>query len=76
MDLDIENIKKQFAKNLESIRKKKKFTQDVLGIKCGFKDGSQISQWERGLFDIQLSNICLLAKHLEVEPKELLDFKI
>jgi transcriptional regulator with XRE-family HTH domain len=76
MDLDIENIKKKFAKNLEEVRIKKNFTQDVLGIKCGFKDGSQISQWERGVHDIKLSRIILLAKHLEVEPKELLDFKI
>ncbi|SEM74689.1 helix-turn-helix domain-containing protein [Mucilaginibacter sp. P25] len=76
MDLDIENIKKEFAKNLASVRKKKKLTQDTLGIKCGFADGSQISQWERGLYDLQLSRIILLAKALEVDPKELLNFTI
>ena len=75
MDLNIEDIKKKFGANLRSVRKRQKLTQLTLGVKCG-TDDSQISQWERGIWDVQLSTIILLAKALEVEPKELLDFKV
>jgi transcriptional regulator with XRE-family HTH domain len=50
-------------------------TQITLAVKCEM-DNSQISKLERGIWDIQLSTIVILAKALQVEPKELLDFKI
>lgn len=75
MDINIEDIRKKFGANLRNIRKRKKLTQLTLGVKCG-TDDSLISQWERGVWDVQLSTIIILAKGLEVEPKELLDFKI
>lgn len=73
MDLNIEDIKKKFGQNLRSVRKKKKLSQLTLAVKCG-TDNSQISQWERGIWDVQLSTIFILANGLGVEPKELLDF--
>lgn len=75
VDINIEDIRKNFGANLKSIRKRKKLSQLTLAVKCG-TDNSQISQWERGIWDVQLSTIIILAKGLEVEPKELLDFKI
>lgn len=75
LEIDIEQIKKAFGETLKSIRKKKKLTQITLAVKCDM-DNSQISKLERGVWDIQLSTIIILAKGLEVEPKELLDFKI
>jgi transcriptional regulator with XRE-family HTH domain len=75
LDIDIVNIKKKFGETLKSIRKEKKMTQITLAVKCGM-DNSQISKLERGIWDIQLSTIVILAKALQVEPKELLDFKI
>lgn len=74
MEVDIEYIRKKFGANLERLRGEKDLSQDVLGIKCGFKDGSQISKWERGVSDIKLSRIIGLSKVLEIDPKELLDF--
>ena len=75
MDINIEDVKIKFGSNLRSIRKRKKLTQLTLGVRCG-TDNSQISQWERGIWDLQLSTIIILAKGLEVQPKELLDFDI
>jgi transcriptional regulator with XRE-family HTH domain len=75
LDIDIVYIKKKFGETLKSIRKEKKMTQITLAVKCGM-DNSQISKLERGIWDIQLSTIVILAKALQVEPKELLDFKI
>ena len=46
-----------------------------VSMKCELDD-SKISKIENGKFNIQLSTIFELAKGLEVEPKELLDFKI
>lgn len=75
LDINIDAIKKSFGNNLKDIRIAKKMTQVTLGVKCGLDD-SQISKLERGVWDIQLSTIVILAKGLGVEPKELLDFKI
>jgi transcriptional regulator with XRE-family HTH domain len=75
VEINVEDIRKKFGANLRSIRKRKKLSQLTLAVKCG-TDNSQISQWERGVWDVQLSTIILLAKGLEVEPKDLLDFKI
>jgi len=75
VDINIEDVKIKFGSNLRSIRKRKKLTQLTLGVRCG-TDNSQISQWERGIWDLQLSTIIILAKGLEVQPKELLDFDI
>ncbi|WP_414684733.1 helix-turn-helix domain-containing protein [Mucilaginibacter sp.] len=75
MNIDINDIKKKFGQTLKSIRKKKKLTQITLAVKCDL-DNSQISKLERGVWDIQLSTIIILAQGLEIEPKELLDFKI
>jgi transcriptional regulator with XRE-family HTH domain len=75
LNIDINDIKKKFGQTLKSIRKKKKLTQITLAVKCDL-DNSQISKLERGVWDIQLSTIIILAQGLEIEPKELLDFKI
>jgi transcriptional regulator with XRE-family HTH domain len=75
LNIDIEDVKRKFGQTLKSIRKKKKLTQLTLAVKCDL-DNSQISKLERGVWDIQLSTIIILAHGLEIEPKELLDFKI
>jgi transcriptional regulator with XRE-family HTH domain len=75
LDIDIKDIKEKFGRQLKSIRIEKQLTQVTLGVKCGLDD-SQISKLERGVWDIQLSTIVILAKGLDIEPKELLDFKI
>jgi len=71
--IDLNEVKERFGKTLRQIRKSKKLTLSTLAVKCELDD-SQISKIEKGVWDIQLSTIFILARGLEVEPKELLDF--
>lgn len=48
-------------------------TLSTLAVKCQLDD-SQISKIEKGVWDVQLSTIFILAKGLEIDAKELLDF--
>lgn len=66
-------IKERFGKTLKVIRKNKGMTLSTLAVKCQLDD-SQISKIEKGVWDIQLSTIFILAKGLDVDAKELLDF--
>jgi transcriptional regulator with XRE-family HTH domain len=58
---------------LKVIRKNKGMTLSTLAVKCQLDD-SQISKIEKGVWDVQLSTIFILAKGLEVDAKDLLDF--
>ncbi len=69
------SIQKQFGANLQKIRMEKGLSLRALAANCNLDD-SNISKIEQGKFDIQLSTLFELAKGLEVEAKELLDFNI
>jgi len=71
---DIQSLKEKFGTNLKKIREQKGLSLRNLAAGCNLDD-SQISKIENAKWDIQLSTIFELAKGLEVEPKELLDFK-
>lgn len=75
MNDNFENFKKEFGHNLKRLRNIKGVTQEILAIDANLADGKLISKIEIGEKDIQLSTIFKLAKGLDVEPKELLDFK-
>lgn len=64
---------KAFGQNLKKVRLEKNVSQADLAFSCGMEI-SQISRLERGLLNTGISNIYLIAKYLEVEPKELFDF--
>jgi len=64
---------KAFGQNLKKVRLAKNVSQADLAYNCGMEI-SQISRLERGLLNTGISNIYLIAKYLEVEPKELFDF--
>jgi transcriptional regulator with XRE-family HTH domain len=72
---DYKQLKQSFGTNLKKIRKNKKLSLLKLAAKCDLDD-SQISKIEHGVWDVQLSTIFELAKGLEVEPKDLLDFDL
>jgi transcriptional regulator with XRE-family HTH domain len=55
------------------VRGNKGLSLRELSTKCEL-DSSQISKIENGTWDVQLSTIFELAKGLDVEPKDLLDF--
>jgi len=66
-------IQERFGANLKKIREAKDLSLRELAAKCDLDD-SRISKIENGKFNIQLSTIFELAKGLDIEPKELLDF--
>lgn len=72
---EIEAFKRQFGKNLQKIREKKKLSLLQMSYNCSI-DNSKISKIEHGRFDIQLHTILELAKGLAIQPKELFDFEM
>ncbi len=59
---------------VKKIRLDKKLSLRKLSQKCDL-DFSDISKYEKGEINLQLSSIFELAKGLEVHPKELFDFE-
>ncbi|SFT05136.1 helix-turn-helix domain-containing protein [Mucilaginibacter polytrichastri] len=74
MKSDYSELKVKFGEKLRQLREDKKLSLRALAAKCDLDD-SQISKIENAKWDIQLSTIFELAKGLEVDAKELLDFK-
>lgn len=68
-------LKNAFGLHLKHIRENKKLSLIEVDQRCELNE-SYISKIENGKKNIQLSTIFELAKGLDVEPKELLDFKI
>jgi len=66
-------IKKLFGNNLKRIRETKKLSLLEADYASELNE-SNISKYENGKRDPQLSTIIKLAKMLKVHPKELLDF--
>lgn len=62
----------KFAKNLKKIRKEKGYTQDDIGVNGVSR--SMISLLEIGATDVTISKLCIIAKNLGVEVKDLFDF--
>lgn len=68
-----QEIQEKFGDNLKKVRTNKGLSLRSLASMCNLDD-SNISKIENGKVNIQLSTIFELAKGLNVEPKELLDF--
>lgn len=60
--------------NIKTLRELKGMTQTELAHKCGYKDKSAIAKIERGVIDLPISKIELIATALEVSPNDLLDY--
>ncbi len=61
-----------FGKRLANLRKELGWSQERLAIESGVAR-SYLSGVERGIRNIALLNICLLAKTLDIETKDLMD---
>lgn len=72
MELDYDP-KKRFGAHLASLRRAKGISQERLALESGLAR-SYLSGVERGIRNIALLNICVLAKTLDLPPSELLDF--
>ncbi|MCX6378696.1 MAG: helix-turn-helix transcriptional regulator [Armatimonadetes bacterium] len=62
----------QFGKRIRSLRKRKSWSQEDLGLECDL-DQTYISGIERGKRNVSLQNIRALAQALEVTLSELFD---
>lgn len=62
-----------FGNNLRIIRKTKGFSMEKLAQAAGI-EYSQVSDIELGKINTTISTIYLLAKALEISPKDLFDF--
>ncbi|MFA6082767.1 helix-turn-helix domain-containing protein [Mucilaginibacter sp.] len=69
-----EDLQLTFGEHLKRLREAKALSLRSLAMRCNLDD-SQISKIENGKTNIQLSTIFELAKGLDLQPKELLDFK-
>ena len=67
------SIQLQFGEHLRRLRTSKGFSLNDLALRCEL-DKSNISKIENGHFNVQLTKIIDLAKGLDVQPKDLLDF--
>ncbi|MGG4266188.1 helix-turn-helix domain-containing protein [Peribacillus simplex] len=68
------NIRLLFGQSLRRIRINKNISQEELGYLCGLHR-TYISDIERGTRNVSLENIVKLASALNVETKELFEFK-
>ena len=65
-------MKQKYSSNLKSIRSKRKFTQQELGMKFRNPvDLTVISRWERGVVRPSYDNLLELARVLQVDPRKL-----
>lgn len=73
MELDYDP-RKRFGAHLAAVRRKRGLSQERLALESGLAR-SYLSGVERGLRNIALVNICILAQALDMQPSELLDFR-
>lgn len=66
---------KSFGKRLAEVRKSKNITQEDLSYRSDLSL-SQIARIETGVINTSLNTIFIICEALEVDPKELFDFKI
>jgi len=64
---------KLFGQHLVKLRKAHGWSQEKLALESGLAR-SYVSGIERGLRNVALQNICVLADTLGLEPKSMLDF--
>ena len=63
-----------FGRHLAATRREAGVSQEALAYEIGMSR-SYLSEVERGLRNIALRNICILAKALNVPPGKLLEFE-
>ena len=70
---DYSDLQIRFGEHLQKIRTEKGLSLRKLATNCDLDD-SYISKVENGKFNVQLSTIIELAKGLDIDPKDLLNF--
>ena len=65
---------KKFGQKVRELRKERGLTQEELSLEIG-TDNSYISNIENARYDIPLSRVRLIAKALQIDMRELFNFK-
>ena len=76
MEINLEVLQAKFGANVRLIRKNKNLSAETVAIQGVLADKTFVHSIERGERNVQLSTIFKLAKGLNVEPKDLLDFDV
>lgn len=74
MELDYDPLKR-FGGHLAALRRAKGISQERLALESGLAR-SYLSGIERGVRNLSLMNICILAQTLQLPPGRLLEFSI
>jgi transcriptional regulator with XRE-family HTH domain len=74
-NLKDEEAKLAFGKQVKKYREAAGLSQESLAIKCDMAN-SQISRIETGAVNTSLVHICAIARELNVELKDLMDFRV
>ncbi|HOW51478.1 MAG TPA: helix-turn-helix transcriptional regulator [bacterium] len=72
--MKVKDIKTRFGARLRQLRKEKELSQEQLMMATGIHR-TYISEVERGIRNISLLNIEKIAKALEVDIRDLFDFR-
>ena len=74
MELDYDPLKR-FGGHLAALRRAKGISQERLALESGLAR-SYLSGIERGVRNLSLMNICILAQTLQLPPARLLEFSV
>jgi transcriptional regulator with XRE-family HTH domain len=66
-----QEIRNKIAKKVQELRTSKNLKREELSLLLGF-DNSYISKLEKGNINITIDRLCKIAKHFDVDIKELL----
>jgi len=66
---------KALGKRIRELRLQEGLTQQQLAFEAGL-ELSQISRIERGIINTSASQLFIIAKTLDIHPKELFNFKV
>lgn len=74
MELNYDPLKR-FGRHLAELRRAKGISQERLALESGLAR-SYLSGIERGVRNLSLMNICILAQTLQLPPARLLEFSV
>jgi transcriptional regulator with XRE-family HTH domain len=75
MNISEESFIENLGRHIRQLREKKNISQEALADDCGIPK-IQIGRIERAEINTTIRTLIKIANALEIEPKELLDFKV
>ena len=75
MNISEESFIENLGRHIRQLREKKNISQEALADDCGIPK-IQIGRIERAEINTTIRTLIKIANALDIEPKELLDFKV